>query len=124
MKRHEEQNFYGLLGVRPDASPYEINRAYREMVQLYHEDSLASYSFFSREEREEILTKLQRAYSTLMDEEKRSRYHQSFIDRAAPAGGDSPGDGKTASVPSDGKPDRKYTALEIRNELKAMARHL
>ncbi len=78
MKRFTEQNFYDLLGIEFDASAYEINRAYKELCQLYHEDSLASYSFFSQEEREEILTALNAAYSTLIDKEKRSQYDQSL----------------------------------------------
>jgi len=64
MKKLIEQNFYELLGIEFDASPFEINRAYKENWQLYQEDSLASYSLFSREEREEIIAKLDEAYST------------------------------------------------------------
>jgi len=78
MNRLTEQNFYDLLGIEFNAPAVEINRAYKELCQLYHEDSLASYSFFSREERKEILTTLNEAFSTLIDEEKRSRYDQSL----------------------------------------------
>jgi DnaJ-class molecular chaperone len=81
MKKLDAMTFYELLEVASDASPFEIHHAYKEMFQLYHEDSLASYSFFSREEREEILTKLNEAYSTLMDEKKRSQYDQLLIER-------------------------------------------
>lgn len=52
MKRLKDLNFYELLEVAFDASPFEVHQAYKEMVQLYHDDSLASYSFFSKEERE------------------------------------------------------------------------
>ena len=81
MKRLEDLNFYELLEVAFDASPFEVHQAYKEMVQLYHDDSLASYSFFSKEEREEILAKLDEAYATLMDEKRRSRYDQLLIER-------------------------------------------
>ena len=80
MKRLEDLNFYDLLEVAFDASPFEIHHAYQEMYQLYAEDSLASYSFFSRKEREEILAKLDEAYSTLIDEKKRSHYDQLLIE--------------------------------------------
>ena len=79
MKKLEDLNFYELLELAFDASPFEVHQAYKEMTQLYHDDSLASYSFFSREEREKILAKLDEAYSTLMDETRRSRYDQLLI---------------------------------------------
>jgi DnaJ-class molecular chaperone len=85
MKKPEDLNFYELLEVAFDASAFEVHRAYKEMIQLYHDDSLASYSFFSREEREEILAKLDEAYSTLMDEKRRSRYDQLLIERGIAA---------------------------------------
>jgi DnaJ-class molecular chaperone len=81
MKKLGDLTFYELLEVASDASPFEIHHAYKETFQLYHEDSLASYSFFSKEEREEILAKLNEAYSTLMDEKKRSQYDQLLIER-------------------------------------------
>ena len=81
MKRLREQHFYELLNVDFNASPLDISRAYKELHELYREDSLASYSFFSKQEREEILAKLQEAYSTLMDEDKRVRYDHLLIER-------------------------------------------
>ncbi|HUL28924.1 MAG TPA: helix-turn-helix domain-containing protein [Thermodesulfobacteriota bacterium] len=80
MKKLNDLTFYELLEVACNVSPFEIHHAYKELSQLYHEDSLASYSFFSREEREEILAKLNEAYSTLMDEKRRSHYDQSLIE--------------------------------------------
>ncbi len=62
MKKLQDQHFYELLNVEFNASPLDISRAYKELHELYREDSLASYSFFSKQEREEILTKLQEAY--------------------------------------------------------------
>jgi len=81
MKKLEDLNYYELLEVAFDASPFEVHQAYKEMTLLYHDDSLASYSFFSGEEREKILAKLDQAYSTLMDEKRRSRYDQLLIER-------------------------------------------
>jgi curved DNA-binding protein CbpA len=81
MKKLQDQHFYELLNVEFNASPLDISRAYKEHHELYREDSLASYSFFSKQEREEILAKLQDAYSTLMDEDKRYRYDRLLIER-------------------------------------------
>jgi curved DNA-binding protein CbpA len=119
MKRFLDLNFYELLEVAYDASPFEIRRAYKEMVQLYHGDSLASYSFFSREEREEILAKLDEAYSTLIDEKKRFHYDQLLIERGIlEEGMKYRGDRRTVSLISDAKRSSANAALR-RNELKS-----
>ena len=81
MKKLQDQHFYELLNVEFNASPLDISRAFKEHHELYREDSLASYSFFSMQEREEILAKLQEAYATLMDEDKRYRYDRLLIER-------------------------------------------
>lgn len=121
MKRLEDLNFYDLLEVAFDASPFEIHHAYQEMYQLYAEDSLASYSFFSRKEREEILAKLDEAYSTLMDEKKRSHYDQLLIERGILEEGlQYQRDQKTLSPMYNSKRSNTDTALRIRNKLRAM----
>ena len=121
MKRLGDLNFYDLLEVAFDASPFEIHHAYQEMYQLYHEDSLASYSFFPREEREEILAKLDEAYSTLIDEKKRSHYDQLLIERGILKEGiQYQRDRKTLSLMSNSKRSSTDMALRIRNKLKAV----
>jgi len=121
MNRLGNLNFYDILEVAFDASPFEIHHAYQEMYQLYHEDSLASYSFFSREEREEILAKLDEAYSTLIDEKKRSRYDQLLIERGIlEEGMQYQRDQKTLSLKSNSKLSNNNAVLRIRNQLKAI----
>jgi transcriptional regulator with XRE-family HTH domain len=85
MKGLESENWYVLLGVDPGASSFEINHAYKELQQLYREDSLASYSFFSKKERIDILARLEEAYSVLMDEEKRAEYDRGLVERGMPS---------------------------------------
>lgn len=121
MKRLTEQNFYELLGIEFDVSPFEISRAYKENYQLYHGDSLVSYSLFSREEREAILARLDEAYATLIDEKKRSRYDQSLVECGILKEGMKSQDGrKTIGLITDSKVSTNNTILTIRNELKAM----
>jgi curved DNA-binding protein CbpA len=121
MKGLGDQNFYDLLEVAFDASPFEIHHAYQEMYQLYAEDSLASYSFFSRKEREEILAKLDEAYSTLIDEKRRSHYDQLLIERGIlEEGMQYHRDQKTLSLMYDSKRFNTDTALRVRNKLKAI----
>ena len=115
-----EQNFYELLGVEFDASPFEINRAYKENHQLYDGDSLVSYSLFSGEERRQILARLDEAYSTLTDEEKRSRYDQSRVESGIlKEGVESQDEPRADRVMYDSKRSTINTILTIRDELKA-----
>jgi len=119
MKKLEDLNFYELLEVAFDASPFEVHQAYKEMTQLYHDDSLASYSFFSREEREEILAKLDEAYTTLMDEKKRSRYDQLLVERGIlEKATQYQGDRVKLGLMYDAKHATANTALRTRDRLK------
>ena len=80
MKPVREHNHYELLELSPDASPLEIGRAYKKAFELYKDGSMASYSFFSREERKEIISCLEEAYLTLINPESRSEYDRKLID--------------------------------------------
>ena len=121
MKKLGDLTFYEILDVASDASPFEIHHAYKEMFQLYHEDSLASYSFFSKEEREEILAKLNEAYSTLMDEKKRSQYDQLLIERGIlEEEMQYKRDRKQLNLKPNSKRSGADTELRIRERLKTM----
>ncbi len=121
MMRLTGENYYRLLEVDVDASPFEIIGAYKDMKHLYGEDSLASYSFFSGKERREILAKLDEAYATLIDEEKRSRYDRSLMERVTlQEGARPPRDPKTFRCVSGSKYGTSNAPLKIRNELMGM----
>ncbi|MDA8126122.1 MAG: helix-turn-helix domain-containing protein [Deltaproteobacteria bacterium] len=74
MKPFLLQNHYEVLEVSPDALPLEIRRAYKKAVALYEDNAIASYSFFSRGERREILACIEKAYLTLINAETRGTY--------------------------------------------------
>ncbi len=80
MKPYREQNYYELLEILPDSSPLEIRRAYKRVFELYQDESIVSYSFFSKEERQEILFLLEKAYLTLVDLESRAQYDRRLIE--------------------------------------------
>lgn len=80
MKLFLDQNYYEVLDVLPSATPFEIRHAYKKIHQMYQEDSLASYSFFTGEERKRVLETLDKVFHTLMNEESRTRYDQSLIE--------------------------------------------
>lgn len=77
MKRIEEQTYYEILEVSPDASVKEIQRAYDHARETFHADSLAIYSLFSEEETRVIQAAIEEAYRVLMDEALRKSYDQS-----------------------------------------------
>ncbi len=78
-KKFGRQNYYEMLDLKPDATLFEIRHAYNAALHLYQTDSLISYSFFSPDERQEILGLLENAYITLINEKKRQDYDDELI---------------------------------------------
>ena len=72
---------YEVLGVARDAGPDEIKRAYRTLARKFHPDANPGDPAT-----EEHFKEISRAYETLSDPEKRSRYDM-FGDERVGAGG-------------------------------------
>jgi len=76
-------DYYAILGVKPNATFIEIRRAYRKLVKQYHPDKNPGREAFVRERFDQIV----RAYETLADEHKRTRYDRPMRSASArPAG--------------------------------------
>lgn len=75
MKPFNELNYYELLEIKPDATREEVERAYREAVEMYSPGNKATYGLFSPEEREEISSIINAAYNVLSHEESRRMYN-------------------------------------------------
>ena len=80
MKYFEGLNYYEILKIPENSSFLEIKQAHRDAVSIYGEDSLATYSLFSTDEREIILKIIEAAFSTLMDGNKRAAYDKMLVD--------------------------------------------
>ena len=80
MERFENLNFYELLELPANASPFEIRQAYRNALSVYEEDSMISESFFTDEERSDILRRIEEAFSTLIDDGQRAVYNKKLVD--------------------------------------------
>jgi len=80
MNPFRKQNYYELLEISPGASPLEIRRAYKHAFELYKDESIVSYSFFSPEERKEIISRLEEAYLILINPESRTEYDSKLIE--------------------------------------------
>ncbi|MDP2853161.1 MAG: helix-turn-helix domain-containing protein [Smithellaceae bacterium] len=80
-KGFEQLNYYEMLDIKPDAVPFEIRHAYNAALQVYQPGSLASYSFFSGDERRDILSLIEKAYATLINDQARKDYNEELISR-------------------------------------------
>lgn len=79
MRSFEGQNYYQILQVSPNATQNHIKQAYRYALNLYEEDSLATLSLFSDDQRAELLRDIETAFLTLIDDEKRAVYNETLL---------------------------------------------
>lgn len=78
-KSFAEMNYYEMLDAKPDAAFFEIRNAYKEALQMYQTDSMVSHSIFSEKERSQILSLVEKAYLTLINEKERQIYDNELI---------------------------------------------
>ena len=66
-----KKDYYEILGVKKDAAPEEIKKAYRQLALKYHPDRNKSDG-----DTEKKFKEINEAYQVLSDPEKKSRYDQ------------------------------------------------
>jgi len=69
-----EMDYYELLNVNRNASLQEIERAYELCKITYQTDSIAHYSLLSEEDRKHVLDRIEKAYATLRNTNRRKTY--------------------------------------------------
>jgi DnaJ-class molecular chaperone len=79
IKNFKDLNYYELFGISYNASSFEIRQAYKHILAIYEENSLATYSLFTEDERKLILSKIEDAFLTLIDDEKRKVYDNNLV---------------------------------------------
>lgn len=79
MKIYSRQNYYELIEASPDASLEEITQAYQQALEAFNEDSVAIYSLFDEDERQELLRRIQTAYRTLSHGRTRREYDRHLL---------------------------------------------
>ena len=79
----KDEKYYNILGVKPDASPEAIKKAYYRMALQYHPDKNPD----NKEEAERKFKEIGEAYQVLSDPALRQRYDDYGEEAAAPEGG-------------------------------------
>lgn len=79
MKNFEDLTYYELLEIPAGASFFEIRHAYKDALAIYNEDSLSTYSLFPSEQRQRMLQRIEKAFNTLIDEERRAEYDEKLV---------------------------------------------
>lgn len=74
-----EQNHYEILGLHPGATDEEIRRAQRRLRSVYSQDSNMIFGIVPPEEVELMHRRIEAAYSTLVDPDRRQFYNQALF---------------------------------------------
>ena len=76
MSTPSAQNHYEVLGINAQATPEEVERAYRFTLELYGDGALATYSLLDPAEVRRARSRVQEAYEVLRDPARRQAYDQ------------------------------------------------
>jgi len=82
LKKIEDWNYYELLSVERTASPDEIWAAYQAALATYKDSSPALYGLVGEAERSLVHERVQEAFQTLRDPEKRKEYDLALLRHA------------------------------------------
>jgi len=77
MKSFDEQNYYELLDISPQAPSPEVESGYQRALGGLGPESAATYSLFQPEELALLRKRIREAYEVLKDPERRRQYNQS-----------------------------------------------
>lgn len=80
----QKETYYDILKVPRRASVSEIVAAYHLAKNAFSKDSMATYSLFSADEAQKMLQKLEEAYVTLSNFEKRADYDRRLTQDTVP----------------------------------------
>ena len=82
IKRIEDWTYYELLNVERTASQEEIRGGYQAALATYAPGSLAAYSLVTDDERRQIVGRIEEAFQTLTDPERKKAYDLSLLKRS------------------------------------------
>ena len=104
----QQETYYDVLKVEPNATIAEIVAAYHSAKNAFSKDSIATYSLFSPQEIKRIVDRLDEAFQSLSDVDRRRNYDRRLqagaADETPTEGGVAPTKESSAQVipfPSD-----------------------
>lgn len=81
----EEQTYYDVLEINPQASDTEVRMAYQRAKTTYSQDNPALYSVFTKEETRQLLLLIEEAYTVLSNAVTRRAYDQKLQNVTSPS---------------------------------------
>ena len=84
-KRTADQNFYEVLEIDPGASDEEIRRNYKRAREMYAPESMVVCGLFTPERLSAVVQRIEEAYDTLLDPEKRRNHDLKLFPDGIPA---------------------------------------
>jgi DnaJ-class molecular chaperone len=78
-KKIEEMDLYEVLDIGRNAAAEEIAGAYRRAVEAYRPGALTSYGLLAENERRSMLERIELAFRTLGDDERRRAYDEAVF---------------------------------------------
>jgi flagellar biosynthesis protein FlhG len=84
-RRTEEQSLYEVLELDPGASDEEIRRAYKRVREMYAADSMVVSGLFSPERLNVVNQRIEEAYDTLLDPERRRAHDLKLFPEGIPS---------------------------------------
>lgn len=75
----DELSHYDILELDPSSTDEEIRRAYRRVREAYGADSMVVAGLYSKERLAVVQVRIDEAYETLIDEERRRAYDQQLF---------------------------------------------
>jgi len=83
-QKFDDQTYYELLEVAPDAAEHEIHKAYQRAKRTYSPDSPALHTMFTPDEAGELTKLIEEAYAVLSNRAARRDYDNRLLGQSAP----------------------------------------
>ena len=83
-KRIDDMDFYEALDIGRDASTGAVAEAYRKAVEAYRPGALTSYGLLAEDERRSMRERIELAFRTLGDDERRRAYDEETFGGGTP----------------------------------------
>jgi flagellar biosynthesis protein FlhG len=112
-KRTEEQSLYEVLEIDPGASEEETRRAYKRAREMYGSDSMVVSGLFSPERLAVVQARIEEAYESLLDPEKRKQHDLKLFPDGIPATSATPAQGVIKSDRPEQREDPTPVKIEV-----------